>query len=289
MIDKQPFGRTGHLSSRTLLGAAAFGKVTQDEADATIELALGHGVNHIDTAASYGDSELRIGSWIQRHGKSFFLATKTGERSAGAAHDQIRRSLERLAVDQVDLLQLHNLVEPDGWQTALGPGGAIEAAIAAKEEGLVRFIGVTGHGLAAPGQHRRALERFDFDSVLCPFSYLMSQNAQYWADVEALLELCARRHVAVQTIKAIVKAPWGEQAQTGPTWYEPLREQAEIDLAVHWVLARAQVFLNTVGDIALIPKVLDAAERFSAGPAEAAMALQLERMKMSNLFVTGWA
>jgi aryl-alcohol dehydrogenase-like predicted oxidoreductase len=288
MIDKQPFGRTGHMSSRTLLGAAAFGKVTQDEADATLELALGHGVNHIDTAASYGDSELRIGSWIQRHGKSFFLATKTAERSAGAAHDEIRRSLERLAVDQVDLLQLHNLVEPDAWQTALGPGGALEAAIAAKEEGLVRFIGVTGHGLAAPGQHRRALERFDFDSVLCPFSYLMSQNAQYWADVEALLEVCARRHVAVQTIKAIVKAPWGAQAQTGPTWYEPLREQTEIDLAVHWVLARRQVFLNTVGDVALIPKVLDAAERFGAAPAPAAMAGQLERMKMSNLFVTGW-
>jgi aryl-alcohol dehydrogenase-like predicted oxidoreductase len=288
MIDKQQFGRTGHTSSRTLLGAAAFGKVTQDEADATIELALAHGVNHIDTAASYGDSELRIGSWIQRHRKSFFLATKTAERSAPAAHDEIRRSLERLAVDQVDLLQLHNLVEPDAWQTALGPGGALEAAIAAKEEGLVRFIGVTGHGLAAPGQHRRALERFDFDSVLCPFSYLMSQNAQYWADVEALLEVCARRQVAVQTIKAIVKAPWGERTQTGPTWYEPLREQAEIDLAVHWVLARRQVFLNTVGDVALIPKVLDAAERFGAAPGEAAMAGQLERMKMSNLFVTGW-
>lgn len=288
MIDKQPFGRTGHMSSRTLLGAAAFGKLTQEEADASIELALGRGVNHIDTAASYGDSELRIGSWIQRHGKTFFLATKTGERSAGAAHDQIHRSLERLAVDQVDLLQLHNLVEPDAWQTALGPGGALEAAIAAKEEGLVRFIGVTGHGLAAAAQHRRALERFDFDSVLCPFSYLMSQNAQYWADVEALLEVCARRNVAVQTIKAIVKAPWGEQAQTGPTWYEPLREQAEIDLAVHWVLARRQVFLNTVGDTALIPKVLDAAERFGAAPPDVAMARQLERMKMSNLFVTGW-
>jgi len=288
MIDKQPFGRTEHASSRTLLGAAAFGQVTQAEADATIELALRHGVNHIDTAASYGDSELRIGSWIQRHGKSFFLATKTGERSAGPARDQIQRSLERLHVDQVDLLQLHNLVEPEAWQTALGPGGALEAAIAAREEGLVRFIGVTGHGLAAPGQHRRALERFDFDSVLCPFSYILSQNAEYWADVEALLQLCARRQVAVQTIKAVVRAPWGDRSQTGPTWYEPLREQSEIDLAVHWVLGRPQVFLNTVGDVALIPKVLDAAERFRAKPAEAAMADQLQRMKMSNLFVTGW-
>lgn len=288
MIDKQPFGRTGHESSRTLLGAAAFGKVTQEQADATIELALRQGVNHIDTAASYGDSELRIGSWIQRHGKSFFLATKTGERTAGAAREQIHRSLEKLRVDQVDLLQLHNLVEPEAWQTALGPGGALEAAIAAREEGLVRFIGVTGHGLNAPGQHRRALERFDFDSVLCPFSYILSQNAEYWADVEALLEVCARKQVAVQTIKAIVRAPWGDRAQDGPTWYEPLREQAEIDLAVHWVLGRRQVFLNTVGDVELIPKVLNAAQRFNAKPAETAMAGQLQRMKMSNLFVTGW-
>lgn len=288
MIEKQLFGRTGHQSSRTLLGAAAFGKVTQDEADATIELALQHGVNHIDTAASYGDSELRIGSWIRRHGKSFFLATKTGERTAAAAREQIRRSLEKLEVDQVDLLQLHNLVEPEAWQAALGPGGALEAAIEAREEGLVRFIGVTGHGLHAPAQHRRALERFDFDSVLCPFSYILSQNRQYWADVEALLRVCEQRQVAVQTIKAIVRAPWGDRPQEGPTWYEPLKEQPEIDLAVHWVLGHRQVFLNTVGDVALIPKVLDAAERFSALPDDAAMAAQLERMRMSNLFVTGW-
>jgi predicted aldo/keto reductase-like oxidoreductase len=288
MIEKQLFGRTEHASARTLLGAAAFGKITQAEADATIELALQHGVNHIDTAASYGDSELRIGSWIKRHGKPFFLATKTGERTAAAARDQIRRSLELLQVDQVDLLQLHNLVEPEAWQTALGPGGALEAAIEARAEGLVRFIGVTGHGLAAPAQHRRALERYDFDSVLFPFSYILSQNQEYWADVEALLQVCEQRQVAVQTIKAIVRAPWGDRPQLGPTWYEPLQEQAEIDLAVHWVLGRRQVFLNTVGDIALIPKVLDAAERFNAGPAAPTMAAQLERMRMSNLFVSGW-
>jgi aryl-alcohol dehydrogenase-like predicted oxidoreductase len=288
MIPKLTFGRTGHESTRTIFGAAALGNVSQDDADRTLELLFQHGINHIDTAASYGESELRIGPWMGRHRKQFFLATKTGERTYQAARDQIHRSLERLRVDQVDLIQLHNLVEPEAWQTALGPGGALEAAIAAREEGLVRFIGVTGHGLHAPAQHRRALERFDFDSVLCPFSYILSQNAEYWADVEALLEVCARRQVAVQTIKAIVRAPWGDRTQSGPTWYEPLREQSEIDLAVHWVLGRQQVFLNTVGDIELIPKVLDAAERFSAKPAETAMAGQLQRMQMSNLFVTGW-
>jgi aryl-alcohol dehydrogenase-like predicted oxidoreductase len=288
MIDKQPFGRTGHLSSRTLLGAAAFGNISEDEADAAIELALAHGVNHIDTAASYGESEKRIGSWIRRHGKSFFLATKTGERSRAAAYDQIRRSLELLGVAQVDLLQLHNLVEPSAWDTALGPGGALEAAIAARDEGLVRFIGVTGHGLHAPAQHRRALERFDFDSVLCPYSFILSQNASYWADIEALLRVCAERNVAVQTIKAVVRAPWGERPAAAPTWYEPLRDPAEIALAVHWVLGNRQVFLNTVGDVSLLPAVFDAAESFAAPPEAPALARQLERLKMSNLFTQPW-
>jgi len=288
MISKNRFGKTGHSSARTVLGAAAFGQVTQAEADAAIELALGHGVNHIDTAASYGESELRIGSWISRHGQSFFLATKTGERSSGPAREQIQRSLERLQVSCVDLVQLHNLVEPGAWETALGPGGALEACVRAREEGLVRFIGVTGHGLLAPAQHRRALERFRFDSVLFPFSYILSQNAEYWADVQALLDVCKERDVAVQTIKAIVRAPWGERTQSGPTWYEPLTDQSEIDLAVHWVLGHPQVFLNTVGDVTLLPKVFDAAERFQTRPRADAMQQQLERQKMQNLFTQPW-
>jgi aryl-alcohol dehydrogenase-like predicted oxidoreductase len=288
MIEQNSFGQTGHRSSRALLGAAAFGQVTQDEADRAMELSLSHGVNHVDTAASYGDAELRIGSWIARHGKSFFLATKTGERLARPAREQIHRSLERLQVDRVDLLQLHNLVEPEAWQTALGPGGALEAAIAAQQEGLVRFIGVTGHGLLAPTQHRLALERFPFDSVLCPFSYILSRNAEYWGEVQALLDVCAERQVAVQTIKAIVRAPWGDRKQVGPTWYEPLHDQQEIDLAVHWVLSHPQVFLNTVGDVALLPKVLDAVRRFQTQPAADLMQGQLERMRMSHLFTEGW-
>lgn len=288
MIEKTPFGKTGHLSSRALLGAAAFGQVTQGEADAAIELSLRQGVNHVDTAASYGESELRIGSWVARHGKSFFLATKTGERLAGPAREQIRRSLERLNVDQVDLLQLHNLVEPEEWRTALGPGGALEAAVRAREEGLVRFIGVTGHGLLAPAQHLRALSVFPFDSVLCPFSYILSQKAEYWRDVQALLEECARRDVAVQTIKAVVRAPWGERPEAAPTWYEPLEEQSEIDLAVHWVLSHPRVFLNTVGDVRLLPKVLSAVDRFSVTPSAEAMRAQLERQQMRHLFTQPW-
>jgi predicted aldo/keto reductase-like oxidoreductase len=291
MISSMPFGKTGHTSSRALLGAAAFGQVTQGEADAAIDLALAAGINHIDTAASYGHAEERIGSWIRRHGRPFFLATKTGERRAAPAYDEIRRSLDRLGVTQVDLLQLHNLVEPEGWQTALGPGGALEAAVRAQQEGLTRFIGVTGHGLAAPSQHAKALERYPFDSVLCPYSYILSKNPSYWADVTALLELCAKRQVAVQTIKAVVRAPWVERPEGAPTWYEPLTDSAEIRLSVSWVLSHPQTFLNTVGDVKLLPQVLDAVARFSAAPElppEAAMQAQLERMRMQNLFTTPW-
>lgn len=284
MITHQPFGRTGHLSSRTLLGAAAFGQVTQAEADATIELALSYGVNHVDTAASYGDSELRLGSWIRRHGRPFFLATKTGERTAPAAREQLHRSLERLGVDQVDLLQLHNLVDPGEWETALGPGGALEAAIAARDEGLVRFIGITGHGWSVARMHTRALERFDFDSILAPFSYVLSQQAQYWAEVQALLQICQTRQVAVQTIKAIVRAPWADRPPTRATWYEPLEDQAEIDLAVQWVLGHPGLFVNTVGDIHVLPKVLEAASRFDTAPSEVAMQAQVTRLGMQALF-----
>jgi predicted aldo/keto reductase-like oxidoreductase len=291
MSSRMPFGKTQHQSSRALLGAAAFGTVSQDEADAAIELALARGVNHIDTAASYGESELRIGSWIARHGKSFFLATKTGERSAGPAYDQIRRSLDKLQVSQVDLLQLHNLVEPEGWRTALGPGGALEAAIRAQEEGLTRFIGVTGHGLSAPAQHLKALERYPFDSVLFPFSYILSQNETYWASVNALLDVCQERQVAVQTIKAVVRAPWGERPEGAPTWYEPLTDPKEIELAVHWVLGHPQTFVNTAGDVKLLPGVLDAVASFGASPVRPSAAVmqgQLERMRMQNLFTQPW-
>ncbi|HWO14118.1 MAG TPA: aldo/keto reductase [Polyangiaceae bacterium] len=291
LISTMPFGNTQHSSSRALLGAAAFGQVTQDEADAAIALALSSGVNHIDTAASYGDSEVRIGSWIKRHGQGFFLATKTGEREVRPAWDQIRRSLERLQVSCVDLIQLHNLVEPEGWRTALGPGGALEAAIRAKEEGLARFIGVTGHGLLAPAQHLAALSRYPFDSVLFPFSYILSTNAPYWATVEDLLKVCAERRVAVQTIKAVVRAPWGERPAAAPTWYEPLTEPAEVELSVRWVLNHPQTFLNTAGDVKLLPTVLEAVRRFSdapSAPPAVAMQQQLERMRMQNLFTQPW-
>jgi aryl-alcohol dehydrogenase-like predicted oxidoreductase len=285
MIERQPFGRTGHLSTRTIFGAAALSEVTQDEADQTLEVLLQYGVNHIDVAASYGDAELRIGPWMDRYRDQFFLATKTGERTKQAAREELERSLERLRTDHVDLWQLHNLVDAGDWDTALSPGGAIEAAIEAREQGLVRAIGVTGHGSEVAARHRRSLERFDFDSVLLPYSYLVMQDPDYAGDFEALTATCQDRNVAVQTIKAVARRPWWGRPHTAATWYEPLEKQTAIDHAVHWVLGRPRVFLNTVGDIHLLPQVLDAASRFENRPSDAEMTAEIAKQEMVSLFV----
>jgi aryl-alcohol dehydrogenase-like predicted oxidoreductase len=265
MIAKAPFGSTGHASARTIFGAAALADVTQREADRALDAAVELGVNHVDTAASYGDSELRLAPWLARNG-GVFLATKTGRRDRDGAREEIRRSLDRLGVDHVDLLQLHNLVDVIEWETALREGGALEAAVEAREEGLVRFIGVTGHGATVARMHLRSLGRFAFDSVLLPYSYIQMQDERYAAEFTALEAECARRGVAMQTIKSISLAPWDGRTQTAGTWYEPLQEQADIDLAVHWVLGNDRVFLNTVGDVALLPRVLDAASRYESRP-----------------------
>lgn len=285
MIPQAPFGSTGHQSSRAIFGAAALSRVTQGEADRALETALRHGVNHVDTASSYGDAELRLAPWLRTHRTSTFLATKTGERTKAAAAEEIRRSLDRMGIDAVDLLQLHNLVDADEWATALGPGGALEAAIEARDEGLVRFIGVTGHGVEVAARHKASLERFAFDSVLFPYSYVMMQNPTYAADVEALLDLCAERGVAVQTIKAITRRPWGPRSQDRATWYQPLEDPDAIDLAVHWVLGNPGVFLNTVGDVNVLPAVLDSVERFERRPDDEAMDRLVRDEEMEPLFV----
>jgi aryl-alcohol dehydrogenase-like predicted oxidoreductase len=285
MIAKRVFGRTGHMSTRTLFGAAALSRVTQEEADRTLALLLEYGVNHIDVAASYGDAELRVGPWMPEHRGAFFLATKTGKRTYQEAWDELNRSLGRLQVDSVDLWQMHALVDEDEWQTAMGPGGVLEAFIEAREKGLVRFLGVTGHGLAAPVMHKRSLERFDFDSVLLPLNYPLFQNPQYVTDFEALAALCRERNVAIQTIKSICRRPWGEQEHTAATWYQPLEDQAALDKAVAWVLGRPEVFLNTAGDIHVLPRVLDAASRFTVRPTDAEMDALVEAQAMAPLFV----
>jgi len=284
-IATQPFGRTGHTSTRTLFGAAALGSVTQEEADRTLDVLLRYGVNHIDIAASYGDAERRIAPWMKNHRAEFFLATKTGSRTAKEAKEELQRSLERMRVDYVDLWQLHNLADPIEWDIALSPGGVIEAAIEAKQQGLIRAIGVTGHGLQIAATHRRSLERFDFDSVLLPYNYITMQNPYYAENFQALLATCQKRNIAVQTIKSIAYKPWLGREHTYATWYEPLQEQRDIDVAVHWVLKQPSIFLNTVGDISLLPKVLDAASRFHTGPTDEEMQSMVQRLQVEPLFV----
>jgi aryl-alcohol dehydrogenase-like predicted oxidoreductase len=284
MIAKAPFGATGHDSSRVLFGAAALGEVTQREADEALPLLLEHGVNHIDTAASYGDAELRLAPWLREHRDAFFLATKTGERAYGPAREQIRHSLERMGVDRIDLIQLHCLVHPDEWDLAMSEDGALRAAVEARDEGLVRFIGVTGHGLPVAAMHRRSLERFAFDSVLFPYSHVITRDEAYAADVARLMATCRERNVAMQTIKSISRGPWGSREPSAATWYEPLTEQAHIDLAAHWVLGEPGVFLNSAGDLSLLPGVLDAAERFSVRPSDEQLAALAGELRLSTLF-----
>ena len=284
MIPLAPFGRTGHLSTRTIFGAAAFYSATQAEADPVLDVLLAHGINHIDTAASYGEAEKRLGPWMPRQRDRFFLATKTEERTRQGARESLHRSLERLQTDHVDLFQIHNLSDPQEWEIALGPGGALEAFSEAREQGLTRFIGITGHGLNIAALHRQALERFDFDSVLLPYHYILMQNPQYAADVEALLQVCHERNIAVQTIKGITRSPWHTKPHTHNTWYEPLTDRADIDKAVHWVLGNPNVFLNTAADIHLLPRVFDAASRFTTRPSDAEMNALLNAQQMEPLF-----
>ena len=279
------FGRTKHRSSRVIFGAAALSAVTQGVADRTLEVLLHHGINHIDVAASYGDAELRVKPWLRGRRDSFFVATKTGARDAKGARDELHRSLDRLGVDHIDLWQLHNLADPIEWDTALSPGAAIEAAIEAREQGLVRWIGVTGHGAQIAANHRRSIARFDFDSVLLPYNFVTMQSPYYAENFEALVATCAERGTAVQTIKSIALRPWSGRDRTRSTWYEPLEAQDDIDLAVWWVLGRPDVFLNTVSDVDLLPRVLDAAERFEQRPDDEAMTALVERSKTEPLFV----
>lgn len=284
-IPKLTFGRSGHLSTRTVFGAAALGSVSQDDADKTMELLLEYGINHIDTAASYGESELRLGPWMKTHREQFFLATKTGERTYDSAKAEFENSLKRLQVDSVDLIQLHYLVTEEDWEITMSPDGALKYLEEAREQGLVKYIGVTGHDVAIAKMHRKSLERFDFDSVLLPYNYPMMQNEIYAEGFAEVLRLSKERNVAVQTIKGITRRPYLGDTHSHATWYEPLSDQASIDLAVHWVLGQDGVFLNTAGDIDLLPKILDAASRFETRPSEKTMQNLVQQQQMQALFV----
>ncbi len=288
MIEKRPFGRTGNQSTRILFGAAALGGMSQARADATLDLVLEHGINHIDTAASYGDSELRLAPFLARERKNVFLATKTGDRDYTGARRSIEQSLERMGVDHVDMIQLHNLTHEADWQRAMGEDGALRACIEARDAGLVRHIGVTGHGTYAARMHLRSLERFDFDAVLLPYNHSMMSNPDYAEDFEALHAECSRRDVAVQTIKSIARRRWRDDDTSKRfAWYEPLREPEAITRAIHYVLRRPGLFLNTTSDATLLPRVFEAATRAPSVDVDwrAEIAADHQRLGIEPLFV----
>lgn len=292
MIEKIQFGKTGHESTRIIFGAAGLGSMRQEKADQILELLLEYGINHIDVAASYGDAELRIGPWIKEHRDHFFLATKTGDRSYADAYASIQRSLERLQVDHVDLIQFHNLTDEAGWETALGPDGALNAAIEAREKGFVRNIGVTGHGTMAPKMHLRSLERFDFDSVLFPLNYMLMQDAEYASDVNRLIDICAEKGIAVQTIKSVARRRYREgDTQKRFSWYEPVKDPDALTRAVHYILSRPNIFLNTTSNATLLPQIFQAAGEFdgstSLSDIEKAIQTDVTRFEMEPIFVRG--
>jgi aryl-alcohol dehydrogenase-like predicted oxidoreductase len=275
VIPTLPFGRTGHESTRLIFGAAALFAATQAEADATLEQLLEAGVNHIDAAAGYGDAELRIAPWMERHRDAFFLATKTPR--------------SRMRVDCIDLIQLHCLVEPDEWEAALGPDGALRAALEAREAGHVRFIGVTGHGNQTAAMHLRSLERYAFDSVLLPCNPTLLANPDYSSDFEALLSECAQRGVAVQTIKAIARRRWPHDVKPNRTcWYQPLEDPEAIERVIHWVLARGDVFVNSASDRDLLPHALRAAATFRDAPPAERIEADRDAHEIEPLFFPGF-
>jgi aryl-alcohol dehydrogenase-like predicted oxidoreductase len=270
-----------------IFGAAALGAMSQERADATLALVDEAGINHIDTAASYGASEDLLRPFLSKHRHRFFLATKTGERDGAAARAELERSFVRMGVDRVDLIQLHNLVEPDEWETAFAPGGAVEALARARDEGVVSYIGVTGHGLRIPSMHLRSLERFDFDSVLFPFNRALLRSDAYRADVEALRETCSARGVAVQTIKSIARGRWPERTGREFSWYEPLTDPDAIARAVRFVLAEEDLFLDTTSDARLLPLLVDAASGDLTRPTDAEMDADIETHGITPLFADG--
>ena len=285
-IEKRPFGRTGHMSSAVIFGAAALKNVDQYTADQTLDVLYQYGVNHIDTAPRYGDAELRIGPWMERARDDFFLATKTDQFDYAGCKAQIQQSLERLRTNRVDLLQLHCLIHPDDWERTFAPGGALEALIEAKEAGYVDHIGVTGHSWTVAAMHQKSLERFDFDSVLMPWNWFAAQNPKYSKDFKTTVATCQERNVAVQTIKSIARGPWAAGVQQNHnTWYQPLEDEDDIRIAVHWLLSHRGFFLNSVGDVNLLPLVLRAADEMGATvPDEAAMATFSDRAGLASIF-----
>lgn len=283
-METRRFGRTGHFSTVAILGGAAFGKLDQATADAAMERVIAAGVNHLDIAPSYGNAEERLGPWLARARARWFLGCKTTERTREGAWAELHRSLARLQTHAFDLYQLHAIKTLEDLDAVTTRGGALEAVIAAREQGLTRWIGITGHGLRAPRVFLEALRRFDFDSVLFPLNTRLYADAAYRRDAEALLHECRARDVGVMAIKAIAKAPWGERPRTHTTWYEPYTDAAQIQRAVNFALSQDVTGLCTVGDVTVLPLFLDACARFTPVSAAEQETMIAAAMQYAPLF-----
>jgi aryl-alcohol dehydrogenase-like predicted oxidoreductase len=288
-MERRRLGRTGQMSTVVAFGSAGIGRVEQDVADRAIQTALDHGVNHVDVAPSYGEAELRLKPWIPQIRKGIFLGCKTKQRTRDTAKAELHRSLERLGTDRLDLYQLHAVCKPHELDECTTKGGALEALAEARQEGLVRWLGITGHSHDAPRTHLEALRRFDFDTVMFPLNFVLWAMPEYRRDVQALLEVCRQKDVGVHIIKTLAKDPWGDRPKTHTTWYEPFTDQATIDRAVAFVLSQAVTTLCSVGDVTVLPKFLSAAEGFRRLDAAAQEALVATADQYHTPFVGSWA
>ena len=263
-METRRFGRTEHMSTVAIFGAAALWEVDQAEADAVMEQVIAAGVNHIDVAPSYGIAEERVGPWLAREGDRFFVGCKTMERTKAGAGLELRQSLERLQIDHFDLYQLHAITSIEELDEATRPGSALEAVIEAREAGLTRYIGITGHGVDSPAIFIEALRRFDFDSVLFPLNFVQYADPTFRQNSEELLRQCRAKDVGTMIIKSITRGPWGEQIKTHNTWYQPFTDAEYIQQAVNFVLSQDITALCTVGDTRLLPLVLRACDAYVA-------------------------
>ncbi|MGE5373563.1 MAG: aldo/keto reductase [Bacteroidota bacterium] len=259
---KRRFGRSGHMSTIAIFGAAGFGEVSQEEADRVMEMIIEAGINHIDIAPSYGQAEARVGPWMKRERQRFFLGCKTMERTREGAWNELRGSLKRLQTDSFDLYQCHAVTTMEELDAITMKGGALEAFEEARREGLFKYIGITGHGINAPEIYLEALRRFDFDSVLFPLNFVQMGNPDYHRHAKELISVCRARDVGTMVIKSITKAPWGEREHTAATWYEPFDEMDIIQRAVNFALSYEVTGICTVGDIRVLPMVIQACENY---------------------------
>ena len=258
------FGRTGHMSTVAIFGGAAFSQVSQTDADRIMELVIEAGVNHIDIAPSYGQAEERVGPWMPRERQRFFLGCKTMERTREGAWKELQASLKRLQTESFDLYQSHAITRMDELDAITMKGGALEAFVEARERGLTKYLGITGHGFQAPQIYLEALRRFDFDTVLFPLNFVQMANPEYRGYAEELIAQCKAKDVGTMIIKSITRAPWGDRPHTATTWYEPFEQMDDIQPAVNFALSYDVTGLCTAGDIRVLPLMLQACENYTA-------------------------